>query len=387
MGERELRAIGYAVIGCGGRISGLLKHLKNKEGIELKGGWDPSEANVRDMLNLRNEGRGRIYQNYEEVLGDRDVQWILVGSPNIFHKEHIVAAFLAGKHVFAEKPLATTINECLDIRRIHRGSGRLFATGFTLRYATIYRKSKEILESGKLGRIISINACENILPGHGSYIMKNWRRKRELSGPHILEKCVHDLDLLNWFTGSVPVKVAAFGGNNMFIPENSKIYESGREAFDNWKKGSLSEKYDEDERNPFLTSKTIEDNVVSIMEFANGIRVQFQATMSNSIPERRMYFHCSAGNLIIELYSGVLQYKAIDDESETFLNFTGGGHGDGDENIMSELYESMIHGCDPRCSGDEGLLSAVSALSIDRAREESRIIDLVPIWRELDVSI
>lgn len=60
--------------------------------------------------------------------------------PNCAHKEHILAAFAAGKHVFAEKPLATAMEECRTIHAAHQQSGRLFATGFVLRYAPLYLK-------------------------------------------------------------------------------------------------------------------------------------------------------------------------------------------------------------------------------------------------------
>jgi len=382
-----MRIIRYAVIGCGDRISSLLEEMKQKSGIELKGGWDPSSANVQLMFDLRNNGIGKIYSSYEEIVNDSEIDWILIGSPNVFHKIHIIEAFTNGKHVFSEKPLATSIEDCIEINKSHINSRKLFATGFTLRYASIYRKTKKILSSGQLGKIISINASENIRPDHGAYIMKNWRRKRELAGPHILEKCVHDLDLLNWFTESVPVKIASFGGNNMFIPENEYLLKKDRNLFECWPGGNVKDKYDESKKNPFLSVKTIEDNVVSIMEYANGIRVQFQATMSNTIPERRMFFHCSGGTLIVELYSGSLRYKAIGDKKETVLELTGGGHGDGDTHIMNELHDSMIHGTIPVCGGNEGLQSAVVGISIDSAREKGKVLDISNIWKTLGMDL
>ncbi|MCD4680807.1 MAG: Gfo/Idh/MocA family oxidoreductase [Bacteroidales bacterium] len=265
--------IKFGVIGCGGRISDLIDQFKDKEDVQLVGGWDPSTINIQHMFDKRNYGKGKIYSSYQELARDPELDWVLIGSPNVFHKEHILAAFENGKHVFSEKPLAMTISDCLEISKAHKKSGKLFATGFTLSYATICRKTKEILTSGKLGKVISINACENIRPDHGSFIMKNWRRKRELAGPHILEKCVHDLDLINWFTDSVPRKIAAFGGNDMFIPENKDVYHKNKELFDCADWYFVADKYSEDAQNAFLSEKTIEDNIVSIMEFYNGIRV------------------------------------------------------------------------------------------------------------------
>lgn len=382
-----MKDIKYAVVGCGGRIRGLVNHLKKRKGVTLYGGWDPSEANVRQMFDLVNKGKGVVYPSYESLLADSEIDWILVGSPNAFHKEHIIEAFKAGKHVFAEKPLATTIEDCVAIQQAHEESGKLFATGFTLRYATIYRKTKEILMSGALGDIISINASENISPDHGAYIMKNWRRKKELAGPHILEKCVHDLDLINWFTDSVPMRIAAFGGNDMFTEANSHMYGRAKDLFDSANWNTLSEAYDESDTNPFLSDKTIEDNVVSIMEYASGVKVQFQATMCNTLPERRMYIHCSGGSLILELYSGIMRYKALGAKKEKKKTFVGGGHGDGDTQIMNELYDSMTLGHTPVCSGEEGLRSAIAGIAIDRAREEGTIIDLNETWKSMAVDL
>jgi hypothetical protein len=125
------------------------------------------------------------------------------------------------------------------------------------------------------------------------------------------------------------------------------------------------------------------DNQVGIMQYRNGIRVMFQATMSNAIPERRMYFSCSEGTMILELYSGVLKYRKIGDEGCTVIDVSGDGHGGGDSYIMKELYETMTKGTEPKCSGDEGLESAVTALALDQAAKTNAMVDLEPIWKKL----
>ena len=381
-----MKEIKYAVIGCGGRISNLIERFSGSDDPQLIGGWDPLEKNTRSLLELLNGGKGKLYESPEELLTDTEPDWIFVGSPNIFHREQICAAFENGKNVFAEKPLATGIEDCLDINKAHKASGKLFATGFTLRYASLYRKAAEILHSGRLGRIVSINADENIPPEHGAYIMRNWRRKKELAGSHVLEKCVHDLDIINWFTRTVPLKVCAFGGNNMFTEENSRLFEEHKEIFDNWPwRKHLAIQFDQGDENPFLSDKTIEDNVVAVMEYGKGIKVQFQATTSNTIPERRMYIHCTEGTMILELYSGMLKYKALGEEAVSHMTFTGGGHGDGDFHIMRELRESMLKGTRPVCGGEEGLRSAVACIAIDNSRIKSEIVDLSALWRDLDV--
>ena len=77
-----------------------------------------------------------------------------------------------------------------------------------------------IINEGKIGKIISVEANELLAPSHGGYIFKNWRRFKELSGPHISEKCAHDIDIINWMVESQAMYVSAFGGTNIFTKEN-----------------------------------------------------------------------------------------------------------------------------------------------------------------------
>ncbi|MFA6816983.1 MAG: Gfo/Idh/MocA family oxidoreductase, partial [Lentisphaeria bacterium] len=212
----------------------------------------------------------------------------------------------------------------------------------------------------------------------GGYIMMNWRRLMEFAGPHILEKCCHDLDLINWFCDSLPTKISSFGGLDYFVPENQHYmeqYEKG--VFDSWDDPHAQD-------SPFTSNKDLMDNQVGIMQYRNGIRVMFQATMSNAIPERRMYFSCTEGTMIAELYSSTVKYKRIEDEGETVINFGADGHGGGDAFITKELYETMTKGIEPKCSGNEGLESAVVALAMDQAARTNQMIDMEPIWKKLD---
>lgn len=125
------------------------------------------------------------------------------------------------------------------------------------------------------------------------------------------------------------------------------------------------------------------DNMVSIAEFRNGIRATFTSTMSNRIPERRMRFNCTEGTMCLDLYTGVLRYSNLADEGVTEIVYAGDGHGGGDDYIMKELYETMVTGAAPKCSGNEGLQSAVFALSLDRAAVSGEVVNLKPVWQAL----
>ncbi len=374
------REIGVAVIAAGGRSRSVVKNLLNDgPTVSIKAVYDPDPAMAEEAVGVWNSD-ARICDSYQAAIETDGVEWVMVFSPNSFHREHIIAAFAAGKHVFTEKPLATTIADCKMIHDAHLASGLTFATGFVLRYAPLYRKVKELLESGEFGHILSIDADENITPAHGTYIMRNWRRHTELSGPHILEKCCHDLDILNWLIGSVPSKAAAFGGLEFFVPENRGLREKykrdGISPFEGWRDPHGVEC-------PFESDKDIMDTLVSILQYRNGVKVQFQATMSNPIPERRLYISASEGTIIAELYSGSLTTKRLGDTEPTSLPLPGGGHGGGDAYIMKSLYDTMINGTAPECSGDEGLESAVAAPAIDTAARTGAVYDIEPVWAEL----
>ena len=269
--------------------------------------------------------------------------------------------------------------DCQEIFDAHQKSGVKFATGFVLRFAPIYRKVKEMLESGEFGDLITIDACENIEPYHGSYIMKNWRRKTSEAGPHILEKCCHDIDLLNWFVGSLASKVAAFGGRDFFLPKNADLNEKYPNHFkETWRDPHAID-------TPFTEDTDLMDNTVAIFEYRNGVRVQFQATMANAIAERRMVFRCSLGTIMIELYSSTLTWQTLGSNKQSII-FGGDNHGGGDAYIMKELYEGPMCQEDvlPKCSGNEGLESAVLALAIDKAAQTRQIVDLEPVWQKLN---
>ena len=373
------KKINVAVISAGGRSCGVVNRLlqDSDRNVKILTVFDPDKNQCEIAKKNWDSPDAVVCDSYQEAIDFPGVDWVMVFSPNAFHKEHILAAFKAGKNVFSEKPLATKVEDCQEIFEAHKKSGLLFATGFVLRYSKLYRKVKDLIVSGELGKVLSIDANENITPSHGGYIMMNWRRKTELAGPHILEKCCHDLDLINWFCDSLPSKIASFGGLDYFVPENQHHMDKyGKDTYAAWNDPHRVD-------SPFTADKDLMDNQVGIMQYRNGIRVMFQATMSNAIPERRMYFSCTEGTMVAELYSSTLRYKKIDDEGETVINFGADGHGGGDAYIMKELYETMSEGVEPKCSGDEGLESAVVALILDQAAQTNQMVDLEPIWEKL----
>ena len=379
---------GIGVIGCGARLRSLLRRIPGLgSDIVLTAICDPSEASRRAALALT--GGARVYDDYRDLVRAPDVDWVLVGSWNCYHREHAVAALEAGKHVYCEKPLATTLDDCLAMRDAWRASRRIFCLGLVLRYSPHYQRIREILRSGQLGRIVSMEFNETLHYEHGGYIHGDWRRLVRWAGPHVLEKCCHDLDLVLWLTGSIPIRAASFGGVNFFKPENAHYVEdlgphaNGLPAFGSWAATTGSTPL-----NPFTAEKDIIDNQVAILEFESGIRATFHTNCATNLPERRMYICGTEGTLRADVRTGSIEYRRIGHQEELQRADTGakGGHGGGDQILASSLRDTILNGTTPLADPEDGVRSAITAFGIDAAMNAGTVVDLRPMWRRAGIT-
>lgn len=114
-----------------------------------------------------------VFQDYRQVFStNQKLDWVLICSKNCLHRDHCVETFNANKHIFCEKPLAVSIQQCKEILEAQRKSNKIMLAGFVLRYSPFYRHIKSIVDSGVIGTIVSIDANEILDPGHGGYFMR-----------------------------------------------------------------------------------------------------------------------------------------------------------------------------------------------------------------------
>jgi predicted dehydrogenase/threonine dehydrogenase-like Zn-dependent dehydrogenase len=157
---------------------------------------------------------------YEDILADRSTHAVLISSRNPHHARQTIAALEAGKHVFVEKPMALTDEECIAIRAAERASTRVVAVGFNRRFAPYYRAVKERLARRSGPAVLS---CRMNSPGmSGSF----WAADPANGGAILGEAC-HFVDLFYWLLESEPLTVAAFslpartaepiGANNLAV--------------------------------------------------------------------------------------------------------------------------------------------------------------------------
>ncbi len=210
--------LGIAVVGAGNLAKWA--HLPNLKKI--------STAHLR-AIHSSNGPRGKSYalrfgadycaSDYDEILRDPEVQVVVIVSRNPQHAPQALSALRAGKHVFVEKPMALTEEECREIYAEVEQSGKLLTVGFNRRYAPSYLELKKQLRRRSGPAVIS---CRVNSPGiSGAY----WMADPAIGGAILGEAC-HFVDLMYWLLDSEPVAVSAFSlptGKKDPIGENNLV--------------------------------------------------------------------------------------------------------------------------------------------------------------------
>ena len=133
-------------------------------------------------------------------------------------------ALSAGYHVLLEKPIADTPEGCLRLAKLKKNSDRVLQLGLCLRFTPFFRKVKEILDSGAIGDVVTLDYQESITCTHmsHSFVRGNWSSRKKAS-PMIIAKSCHDLDMIVWLLGSRCAQVASFGGLRHFHSGNAPL--------------------------------------------------------------------------------------------------------------------------------------------------------------------
>lgn len=380
-------SINVALVGYGRRLTTVVKHLGNAtDRVRFIGVFDTNPDQVvaaRDVL----MPQGKVYPDVQAAVSDPDADWVMIGTPNCCHAEQAIAALRSGKHVFCEKPLATSLTDSMAIKQAKEESGKQLFVGFTLRFSPLYLKLSQLVEDGAIGRLISMECNETLHFSHGGHVHSHpWRRLTARGGSHLLEKCCHDIDLMLWMVRSLPEKVASFGGRNIFVPRNARLMQDvapavdGRAPFTGWScVGTRC--------NPFTGDSDVVDNQVAIIEFANQVRATFHTNCMAAIPERRMLLLGDRGALRADVLAGTIESQGIgfDTEINTCQPCVGGQHGGGDAILCEELAASMLEGQPPRASLMQGLASALTCFAINEAMATGRTVDCRSMWDEAGI--
>lgn len=154
-------------------------------------------------------GVAHAYTDYAAMLENPDLDAVAITSPSHLHTAQIAAALERGLHVFCEKPLGTTVEECLIAEEaVRKHPDRVVMLGFMRRYDDSYAYARKMVVEGKIGKPILFRGYsqdpESAIKGAIAYAGH--------SGGQFIDMAVHDIDLARWFMGSDPKTIFAIGG-------------------------------------------------------------------------------------------------------------------------------------------------------------------------------
>lgn len=145
----------------------------------------------------------KIYTDFDRMLGDKEIDAITITSPSYLHAEQIAKALRSGKHVFSEKPLGISVEECkIAEKAVEDNPKQVFMLGFMRRFDKSYQYAKKKIESGQIGKVYMVRAYSQ----DPTAKIKGAIAFGPHSGGEFLDMCVHDIDLMRWFIGSEPKK-------------------------------------------------------------------------------------------------------------------------------------------------------------------------------------
>lgn len=165
----------------------------------------------------------RCFSSVEEMLKeDRLADVMFITTQDRQHVGHAIPALQKGYHLLLEKPISPVLEELRQIVRTAKECDRKVVVCHVLRYTPIYRKVKEILDSGRIGEVVSIMASENVGWFHmaHSFVRGNWSNSEETS-PMILQKCCHDMDLYLWLANKKCESISSYGNTYYFNREHA----------------------------------------------------------------------------------------------------------------------------------------------------------------------
>lgn len=151
--------------------------------------------------------------DYRRVLDMKDIDAVFIATPVYLHREMAVAAALAGKHTYCEKPLARTAEGVEAIRAAVSRAGIRFQVGFQWRYDVRWESSIKKVHDGEIGKVHFVSAHRHV-PG---YPTSGWYVDRSLSGDLIVEQAVHEMNVFCWLLKGPPLRASGFGGINALV--------------------------------------------------------------------------------------------------------------------------------------------------------------------------
>jgi predicted dehydrogenase len=186
----EFPKLRIGLVGCGAFGESHLTAIASIPFVEVTAVTDLDADRSRKLADRY--GVSKIAKDFRELCALKDVDAVSVVTTEDQHLEPVLAALENGKHVFVEKPMATRLTDAEKMVGAARKAGLVLMPGHILRFETKYATVKEQLDSGRLGRVVSIYTRRN---------RPKWQGRIYKRTPLVLETAIHDIDAMLWYTG------------------------------------------------------------------------------------------------------------------------------------------------------------------------------------------
>lgn len=218
-----MKQVTVAIVGCGSRGLDTYAACQERfpEKMKIVAAADIRPEKLRQMRERHGLSEEQCYASAEEMFAHgRLADMVCICTPDNLHYAHAMAALRLDYHLLLEKPIAQTVQQCKDIEALAKERHRHVTVCHVLRYTVFYQKLKELIDAGRVGEVVSIQADEQVGHWHQahSFVRGNWRRAEDTT-PMILAKCCHDMDILLWLSGRHCERVSSFGGLRHFKKE------------------------------------------------------------------------------------------------------------------------------------------------------------------------
>ncbi len=279
------------LVGCGGRGKGAAYDACRTEGVELVAMGDlfpdileKSKGDLKTALGSKfkvTDANSFVgWDSYKQVLAS-DIDYVILATTVVFRPEHFEAAINAGKHIFMEKPVAVDPTGCRKIMELAekaKAKNLGVVAGTQRRHSQHYIEMIQRIRDGQIGELIGGDVYWNQdglwHRGHEAnwsdmeYQIRNWIYFNYLSGDHIVEQHIHQIDVANWALNAHPVKALAVGGRQARVdPKYGNVYDHFTVEFvypDGQRVTSQCRQQDG-------TTKRIEENIVGTKGVATGM--------------------------------------------------------------------------------------------------------------------
>jgi myo-inositol 2-dehydrogenase/D-chiro-inositol 1-dehydrogenase len=199
---KSAKDIGIGIIGVGimgkGHALYLSDYVKGAKVVAIYDTNLTTAANVAKEVFKKTKILPKVYQDIDQLLGDKSVNSVIIASPDHLHAKHLTQSVLAGKNVLCEKPLASTVKEAKKVAKIVRESKSIVGVGFMRRFDKAYLDLKKEINSGKYGQVLQIRCTS-----------RNVSSPNATTSMLLTNVAVHEIDIIRWLLGEdiVSVKV------------------------------------------------------------------------------------------------------------------------------------------------------------------------------------